>query len=355
MSRAEVNRWPFVVGFIVVAALLLYLLHPILLPFALGALIAYLGDPLVDRLEARGYGRTMGVVLVFLLFTLLSILILSVGLPLLINQLDAAIRRLPSLYDWLSSAAIPWLHEQLSLSNIQLPQVDWEAELAAKWQSLGKMTADTVAGLTRSGLSLITAVFNLTLVPVVAFYLMRDWDIMVEAILDLVPKAWQENISLMVSEADDVLGAFIRGQMLVMLAQAVIYSAGLWLVGLNFAVILGTVAGLASIIPYAGAVIGIGASLGVAWFQFGGELTSLLWVAAVFGFGQTVESLLLTPVLIGDRIGLHPVAVIFALMAGGQLAGFTGVLLALPVAAVLFVFFRHAIGYYRRSETYQGD
>ena len=269
--------------------------------------------------------------------------------------MDAAIRRLPALYDWLSSAAIPWLHEQLSLSNIQLPQVDWEAELAAKWQSLGKMTADTVAGLTRSGLSLITAVFNLTLVPVVAFYLMRDWDIMVEAILDLVPKAWQENISLMVSEADDVLGAFIRGQMLVMLAQAVIYSAGLWLVGLNFAVILGTVAGLASIIPYAGAVIGIGASLAVAWFQFGGELTSLLWVAAVFGFGQTVESLLLTPVLIGDRIGLHPVAVIFALMAGGQLAGFTGVLLALPVAAVLFVFFRHAIGYYRRSETYQGD
>ena len=355
MSEVNVNRWPFVVAVIAALTLLAFTLHPILSPFVLGGLIAYLGDPLVDKLEARGYGRTAGVALVFLLITLITILVLSVGLPLLINQLDQAVRKIPDLYRWLSNEALPWVQSQLSVAPVKLPPIDWEAELAAHWQSLGKMTADTVARLTRSGLGVVAVLVNLALIPVVAFYLMRDWDRMVEAVLDLVPMAWQENVSLMVSEANDVLGAFIRGQLLVMLAQAVMYSAGLWLVGLNFAVILGTAAGLASIIPYAGAVIGVGSSLAVAWFQFGGDLLPLFWVGAVFAFGQTVESLLLTPLLIGDRIGLHPIAVIFVLMAGGQLAGFTGMLLALPVSAVMFVFCRHGVAYYRRTQTYQSD
>lgn len=355
MQPTVVNRWPFALVTTVVLAGLVYALHPILSPFVLGALIAYLGDPLVDRLEDRGYGRTMGVVLVFMLIILSLVLVLSVGLPLLIEQLDQAIRKIPELYRWLSNHALPWIQSQISVSPVKLPPINWEAELAAHWQSVGKVTADTVARLTRSGLGVLGAVINLALVPVVAFYLMRDWDRMVEAVLDLIPKAWQQNVSLMVSEADDVLGAFMRGQLLVMLAQAVMYSIGLWLVGLEFAVILGTTAGLASIIPYAGAVIGVGSALAVAWFQFGGELMPLVWVAVVFGVGQTVESMLLTPMLVGDRIGLHPVAVIFVLMAGGQLAGFTGILLALPVSAVLFVFFRHAIDYYRRTQTYQSD
>lgn len=355
MTRGAVNRWPLVLALVIALVSLIWVLHPILTPFALGALIAYLGDPLVDRLEARGYSRTAGVSAVFLIFTLCLILVLAVGLPLLLEQADQALRRIPDVYRWLSTSALPWIQGQLSLSPVQLPPIDWEAELAAHWKSLGKVTADTVARITRSGLGLAVIVFNLALVPLVAFYLMRDWDRMVEGLLDLVPRAWQEVVSLMVAEADDVLGAFIRGQLLVMLAQAVIYSCLLWLVGLNYAVILGTVAGIAAIIPYAGSVIGIGASLAVAWFQFGGELTPLLWVAAVFGVGQILESWVLTPVLIGDRIGLHPVAVIFALMAGGQVAGFTGVLLALPVAAVIVVFCRHAITYYRHSMTYQGD
>ncbi len=355
MQPVGVNRWPFVLGLVVALTLFVYALSPILSPFVMGGLIAYLGDPLVDRLEARGYGRTSGVVLVFLLITLLLVLILSVGLPLLINQLDQAIRKIPELYRWMSNEALPWIHAQISVSPVKLPPIDWEAELAAHWQSVGKVTADTVARLTRSGMGILTAIINLALIPVVAFYLMRDWDRMVASVLDLIPVAWQENVSLMVSEADDVLGAFIRGQLLVMLAQAVMYSVGLWFVGLEFAIILGTGAGLASIIPYAGAMIGVGSSLAVAWFQFGGELLPLVWVGVVFAFGQTVESMVLTPMLIGDRIGLHPVAVIFVLMAGGQLAGFTGMLLALPVSAVLFVFFRHAVAYYRRSQTYQSD
>lgn len=354
MNRST-QRWPWAIGVVVALALIILVLHPILTPFVLGALIAYLGDPVVDRLEERGYGRTAGVALVFLLLTLLTGLVLAIGLPLLINQLDAAIRQVPELLRWLSVELLPWIQGKLSVSPVKLPVIDWENELAAHWQSLGKVTAGTIARLTRSGLDLASTMFNLALVPVVAFYLMRDWDVLVEKILNLIPLSWQENVSLMAGEADDVLGAFIRGQMLVMLAQAIIYSTGLWMVGLEFAAVLGTVAGLASIIPYAGAVIGIGSSLLVAWFQFGGEWLPLALVAGVFGFGQIVESLVLTPVLVGDRIGLHPVAVIFALMAGGQLAGFTGVLIALPIAAVLVVFLRHGVDFYRRSQTYQND
>ncbi len=350
-----VNRWPFTLALLGAVVLAIWALHPILAPFLVGAAIAYLGDPLVDRLETRGYGRTGGVLLVFSLLALVTGLILLVGVPLLIDQLDQAIRKLPVLYRWVSDTLLPSIHERISVSPVSLPVIDWEAELAARWQSVGKLVASSVVGLTRSGMGVIAAVFNLTLIPVVAFYLMRDWDRLVEGLLDLIPKAWQEDMSLMVSEADDVLGAFLRGQFLVMIAQAVLYSAGLWIIGLDFALILGTVAGLASIIPYAGAAFGVASSLVVAWFQSGGDFTFLLWVGLVFGFGQMVESLFLTPTLIGDRIGLHPVMVIFALMAGGQLAGFAGVLLALPVAAVALVFCRHAVGYYRSTDTYQSD
>lgn len=350
-----VNRTPLVIGIALAAMLLFYLLHPILMPFALGGLLAYLGDPLVDRLEARGYSRTGGVLLVFLMLTLLFVLALLVLVPVLLAQLDGLVRAIPEIYRWVSHEALPWIQTQLSLSPVQLPVIDWETELATHWKSLGKLTASTLIGITSSGASFLLSLFSLALVPVVAFYLLRDWDRMMEALLDLVPLAWQENLSLMVSEADDVLGAFLKGQFLVMLVQAFMYSAGLWLIGLDFALILGLVAGLASIIPYAGSVIGVGSSLIAAWVQYGGELMPLVWVGGVFAIGQMVESYVLTPMLIGDRIGLHPVAVIFALMAGGQLAGFTGVLLALPVAAVLLVFLRHALRYYRHSDAYQRD
>ena len=353
--QPAVNRWPFVVGVIAAITVFIWALHPILAPFIVGALIAYLGDPIVDALEARGYGRTSGVALVFLVLVLVTTLILLVGIPLLIDQLDQAIKKLPSLYRWVSTSLLPSIHERISVSPVALPPIDWEAELAARWQSVGKLVATSVASLTRSGFGVIAAVFNMTLIPVVAFYLMRDWDRMMAAILDLVPITWQQDLSRMVAEANDVLGAFIRGQFLVMLAQAFLYSAGLWFVGLDFALILGTVAGLASIIPYAGAVLGVGSSLVVAWFQTGGDLSFIAWVGLVFAVGQTLESMFLTPVLIGDRIGLHPVVVIFALLAGVQLAGFTGVLLALPVAAVILVFCRHAVGYYRSTETYRSD
>jgi predicted PurR-regulated permease PerM len=331
-----------------------YVLQPILLPFVLGGLIGYLGDPLVDALERRGMGRGLGVSLVFILFTALLAVGLLIAIPALLQQIDDLLARLPAIYRWVTDTLLPWVQSRFNLPEARLPEIDWSAQLADNWASLGKATAQTLRNITGSGANLLGTLFNLALVPVVAFYLMRDWDLMMAKLLRMMPRAWQGNIATMVGEADEVLGAFIRGQLLVMLSLGVIYSLGLWLVGVQLALVLGMVAGLASIVPYLGFIVGITTSLIVAYAQFQ-DWTSLLLVALVFAVGQVLESVVLTPVLVGDRIGLHPVAVIFVLMAGGQLAGFVGVLAALPVSAVIMVFLRHAVAYYRSSDLYHGD
>jgi len=353
-SNAVISRWPVALAALVLLGVLLYLLQPILLPFVLGALVAYLGDPLVDLLERRRINRTAGVVLVFFVFTAASILVMGLALPLLLQQLDLLVQKIPAFYQWLRQEALPWLQQQLGVFAVDLPQVDWSGQLAENWKSLGLVTAQTIRKLTGSGAGILLTMANLALVPVVAFYLMRDWDVLVARALKLLPMAWQENTSAMVREADEVVSAFIRGQFLVMCSLAVIYSVGLWIVGLQLAFLLGLIAGSASLVPYLGFLVGIIASGIAAYAQFQ-EWGVLLWVALVFGFGQAVESMVLTPVLVGDRIGLHPVAVIFALMAGGQIGGFVGVVAALPVAAVLMVFYRHAMDHYRASDLYSGE
>ncbi len=353
-NTVSVQRWPLALAGAALLAGAFYLLQPILLPFVLGALIGYLGDPLVDRLERRGLQRTLGVVVVFVFFTALMVLAILVAIPLVVQQLDALLQKIPQFYQWLTDVLVPWLRSRLSVPAAHLPAIDWSGQLAEHWQSLGKVTATTVKNITGSGAGLLLGLFNLALVPVVAFYLMRDWDVLIGKSLDIVPVVWHDSVTTMVREADEVLSAFLRGQFLVMCSLAVIYSAGLWLVGIQFALVLGVIAGLASIVPYLGFVVGIVISCAVAYAQYQ-EWTMLLWVALVFGVGQVLESVLLTPVLVGDRIGLHPVAVIFALMAGGQLAGFVGVLLALPVSAVIMVFVRHALAHYRASHLYGGE
>jgi len=347
-------RWP--IALVAAAALggALYLLEPILAPFLLGAVIAYLGDPLVDRLERRRVPRTPAVAIVFLLYSAIMLVVTLVAVPRLLHQLDALVQKVPDIYDWLTQIAIPWIQQRLDLPGGRLPKMDWSEQLADNWQSVGKFMAQTLKRITGSGANLLLGLANLALVPVVAFYLMRDWDELMAKALRMLPVAWQGRVSEMVGEADEVVGAFLRGQFLVMCALGILYSIGLWLVGLQLALLLGFIAGLASIVPYLGFMVGILASFIAAWAQFG-DWTMLLWVALVFGIGQMIESMVLTPVLVGDRIGLHPVAVIFALMAGGQLAGFVGVLMALPIAAVVMVFLRHGVRHYRSSELYHGE
>jgi len=337
-----------------VTAGVFYLLQPILLPFVLGALVAYLGDPLVDALARRGLSRTMGVALVFVVFTTLVVIAMIIAVPLLLHQLDLLIAKIPAIYAWFSEQALPWVQQKLDLTMERLPALNWSGQLADHWQSLGKMTAQALVKVSGSGANMLLVLANLALVPVVAFYLMRDWDRLMDKTLSVLPVVWQGKVSDMVTEADEVVGAFLRGQFLVMCTLGIVYSFGLWLVGLQLALLLGVVAGLASIVPYLGFTVGVVASCAAAYAQYG-EWTVLLWVLLVFGIGQAIESMVLTPVLVGDRIGLHPVAVIFALMVGGQLAGFVGVVVALPVAAVIAVFLRHALVHYRASDIYGGD
>jgi predicted PurR-regulated permease PerM len=346
-----VNRWPWLLAFFGALGLFFYLLNPILLPFILGILIAYLGDPLVDWLERHRLNRTVAVSVVFFLIAAIMITALLVFLPMLAKHVDLLIQKIPLVYKWLTQVATPWIQQRLNVTAQALPPLDWSSQLADNWQSLGKIVARTGKQITGSGLSLLVGLANIALAPVVAFYLMRDWDILVKRALGIVPRAWQSQVSTMVVEADEVVGSFLRGQFIVMCALGVIYGTGLWLLGLELALLLGVIAGLASMVPYLGFLVGIVASGIAAYSQFQ-EWGVLLWVLLIFGVGQVIESMILTPVLVGDRIGLHPVAVIFALMAGGQLAGFVGVLIALPVAAVITVFMRHAIAEYRRSDLY---
>ncbi len=346
-----ITRWPFVVAVVVFIGFAFYLLQPILFPFVFGGLIAYLGDPLVDFFERRRMNRTLGVVLVFVIFTAILVASTLFIVPLLLDQLDAFIRNIPLFYNWVIQVLGPWLQERFGLQAGLIPQLDWSSQLADNWQSVGKMMAQTGKKLTGSGLSIVASLASLALVPVVAFYLMRDWDILMARVLTMMPVAWQKNTALMVGEADEVVGAFLRGQIIVMCALGVIYGTGLWIVGVKMALLLGLIAGLASLVPYLGFIVGIIASLIAAYLQFH-DWSVLFWVVVVFGVGQSIESMVLTPVLVGDRIGLHPVAVIFALMAGGQLAGFVGIVVALPVAAVFAVFARHGLSQYRASEIY---
>ena len=203
-----------------------------------------------------------------------------------------------------------------------------------------------------SGLALLAWVANLLLIPVVSFYLMRDWDLMVAKLRSLLPRGREGLVVQLFGECHEVLGAFLRGQLLVMLALGVMYATGLMMIGLELGLLIGVLAGLASIVPYLGVVVGLGAAMTAGLFQFGMDVYPLMGIAAVFIVGQMLEGMLLTPLLVGDRIGLHPVAVIFAIMAGGQLFGFTGILLALPVAAVVMVLVRHLHDFYKLSDLY---
>ncbi len=350
---ADSQRW-FVLCVALIVAVLLYLLEPILFPFLTGMLLAYMGDPLVDRLERYGLSRALSVTLVFSVLTLVFVCLLLLLLPQLGSQLDNLTGQVLLLFDWLKQELIPGL-ERLSGMDLSELDIDKLRALLAQYGSGGEGLLTNVLGqASRSGLALVGWLVNLTLIPVVAFYMLRDWDQMMGQISAILPRNIEPHVSRWARECDEVLGAFIKGQLLVMLCLGLFYSIGLALVGLKLALILGLLAGLASIVPYMGFIIGIGASLVAAMLQFD-ELYYLVLVALVFGVGQLLEGMLLTPVLVGDKIGLHPVVVIFAIMAGGQLFGFNGILLALPVAAVIMVLLRHLHEGYRGSELYHAS
>ena len=340
-----------VLGALLCLGVLLHLLAPILMPFLVALALAYLWDPVVDRLERLGLSRTLGVSVVFLASTLVLVALVLVLVPLLGRQMHVVAAKVPVAIEWFRSSLLPWLQREFQISEADIPLERIKDALMANWKSAGGVAQGLLVSATSSSLALLGWLANLVLIPVVGFYLLRDWDRMVTWIRETLPRPWEPTISRLAGECDEVVGAFLRGQFLVMLALGFCYTTGLMLVGLDLALLIGMLAGLASIVPYLGLVLGVGAASVAALLQFG-DWQPLLGVAAVFVAAQLLEGMYLTPKLVGDRIGLHPVAVIFSVMAGGQLFGFTGVLLGLPVSAVIMVLLRHLHDRYRASAIY---
>ena len=346
----DTQKWQLL-GLVLLLGAFTYLLAPILTPFAAAALLAYLGDPLVDRLEARKLSRTAAVCVVFSLMTLAAVVFVLLLLPMIERQVSNFIERLPNYLNWGQDTLLPWIKEHTGFDIQGFDPSSLVELLKSHWQKAGGVVASVVGGLSKSGMAVLLWLTNLLLVPVLTFYLLRDWDVLVARVRSLLPRAIEPTISGLARQSDSVLSSFLRGQLMVMLSLGAIYSIGLALVGIDLALLIGMLAGLVSFIPYLGAIVGVGAGLIAALVQYG-DWWHIVLVLAVFGFGQTIESFVLTPLLVGDRIGMHPVAVIFAIMAGGQLFGFLGVLLALPVAAVVMVLLRYLHEHYTRSELY---
>lgn len=321
------------------AAVLLYLLAPILTPFLLAALLAYLFNPLVVRLERLKLPRAAAVALVFLLLVAATVALLLFLVPMASRQIVVFAARVPVYFDWVQTNLVPRV-EALIGEPLPVDFTQLRDAIVANWQQVANVLRTALTHITASGMQIVLWFVNLVLVPIVTFYLLLDWERIVRATLELFPPRARPTVARLTAETDVVLSSFLRGQLLVMLALAAMYSVGLLVIGLELALPIGLVAGLVSFVPYLGFIIGIGAAGMAAYLQFQ-DPSVLAWVFLVFFVAQLVESYVLTPRLVGARIGLHPVAVIFAVMAGGQLFGFLGVLLGLPAAAALKVWLRH--------------
>jgi len=332
---------------IVVIGLLVWLLAPVLMPFAVAAMLAYMGDPLANRLERLGVGRTLAVSIVFVVLILAIAAALLLLVPLIVRQIENLVDNFPRYVEWGRDTALPWLQTKLHLDPNAFDTDRLMAELKEHLGSIGSV----IGKISRSSFGVVMWLTNLVLIPVVWFYLLRDWDRLVAWVDRMLPRSIQPTVAHLARESDAVLGAFVRGQLLVMLALAIYYGVALTLVGISVGPLIGMVAGLLSFVPYLGFITGFGAAI-IASLVLHGDWTHLIMVIGVFVIGQLLEGYVLVPRLVGEKIGLHPVAVIFAVLAGGYLFGFLGVLLALPAASVILVLLRYLAERYRMSDLY---
>jgi len=347
------KHYLWIAGGIVILFFALTQLSAVLTPFLIGAILAYLGTPLVDALERRRVPRAVGTTITVLFFAVALCGLFLVLVPLVQAEVSLVMKRMPELFTQASERLLPWLENQFGIV-VALDLATLREVLADNIESVRDVGLQVLAGVRTGGLLLISILVNLALIPVVMFYLLRDWTKIVERIDDLLPRSWETKVRQIAREIDEVLAEFLRGQLLVMLVLAVYYALALWAVGLDHAFAIGVLTGLLVFIPYVG--FGLGLVLGTiaALLQWSG-LPFFLTVLAVYAAGQLLENYVLIPYLVGDRIGLHPVAVIFALLAFGQVFGFAGVLLALPLSAALLVALRHLRAAYNDSPLYRAE
>lgn len=332
---------------------LLYLLAPILTPFLLAGILAYVLSPLVDRLECWRLPRSAAVGLVLLIS---GMLLASLGLilaPLIFEQASTMAERLPEIATLANERVLPWLREHFGI-RWRADPVTLKKLVSENWGSLQGVAGRILESVKIGGAALVGVLINIMLTPVVMFYMLKDWHLFGSRLANLIPQSLQHKGALLARDIDGVLSQFLRGQLMVMLCLATYYSLALWLSGIHYPLAIGLVTGILIFVPYVGFATGFILALLVATLQFDG-LQPIVAVLVVFGVGQVIESFILTPYLVGDRIGLHPLAVIFALMAFGQLFGFVGVLLALPASAALLVALREFHTWYLASRFYRGD
>ncbi len=341
-------RWIVLVA-VAVTLYVVYLLSSILTPFLAGIVLAYLFDPIVTKMTVWKINRTVGTTVVFFVISLVLFLGVLALVPVIIEQAIKLVTVFPKLLDRIQTEFVPYLNDRfgLTINLSSLTQLSMQHA-----QEIGTVLAKSAGVVFGNGSAVVFSLMNLILIPVIGFYLLRDWPNLIEKIRHLLPRRQESHWVGLAQESNQMLGGFLRGQLAVMLANGITYSIGLTLVGLETGIVIGMAAGLLSFVPYLGNLIGITMAL-IAMYIQTGEFTPLMWVLLVFGIGQTLESILWQPRFVGERIGLHPVAVIFAVLAGGVLFGFFGVLLALPASAILMVMARHALQYYQKSQFYQ--
>ncbi|WP_395675338.1 AI-2E family transporter [Inquilinus sp.] len=344
----QIRFW--LIGF-VVFCLLVWLLSGVLAPFVTGMIIAYLLDPACDRLQRLGMPRWLATTVLLLLFLIVAILAVLIVVPILITQVTGLVSAVPDYVTRATARLQPLiadLRHRVSAANFSEIQkaVSQYAGNAVSW-------IGTVLGsLWQGGMALIDLLSLVFITPVVAFYMLRDWDHMIGVIDNNLPVAQRETIRGLGREVNRTLSRFIRGQLIVCLLLGVFYAIALTIVGLNFGLLVGLMTGILSIIPYVGSLVGLVSSMGIAFVQYD-DWTMWALVLGIFLLGQFLEGNFVTPKLVGESVGLHPVWVIFALLAAGSLFGFTGVMLAVPMAAVIGVLTRFALHRYRQSALYR--
>lgn len=331
-------------------AWLLHLLDPVLTPFLAAGILAYICQPLVARMvRTKYFSRTWATLLVMSAFFGVATTLVLIMLPLLRHEFALLLENLPELLDLLRQRILPLL-TQMGV-DVQWDAAGFRNLLSEHWKSAGTLSSKLLPWLGSGSSALIALIMNLMLIPLVMFYLLRDWPQILARIDGLIPRRLHGKAREIVGEVDAVLAEFLRGQLIVMMLMSIFYAVALLLTGMQFALPIGIVSGMLVFVPYLGAILGLGLATMVAFGYFD-SFSGVLLVWGIFAVGQTLESMVVTPNLVGDRIGLHPLGVIFALMAFGQLFGFFGVLLALPISAILLVGWRHFKDWYLASVLY---
>ncbi len=346
ISRFSQAKWWGIAALVFLVTL--WLLGNVILPFLVGGAIAYFLDPIADRLERLGLSRALATAVIAVATVLIFVLLVLAVIPTLVNQLTQLINSAPAIFSQLQTFVMnkfPQLSDETSTIRQTLDS------LGQTIQQRGGQMANT---LITSFFSVINAVVFMIVAPVVAFYLLLDWDKMVAKIDTLLPLDHAPTIRELFREIDHVLAGFVRGQMTVCIILGTYYAFALMAAGLNFGAIVGAIAGFLTFIPYVGALVGGGLAIGLALFQFWGDWWSIIIIWAIFQSGQFVEGNILTPRLVGNSVGLHPVWLLFALSAFGALFGFVGMLIAVPVAAAIGVVARFGIAQYKASRLYHG-